>query len=56
MCIFLQRCTQERATRRIHVEDLIPAGLELTVVEAGESAFEYGLMASQLNRGSVKAR
>jgi hypothetical protein len=55
MCIFLQRCTQERATRRM-VEDLIPAGLELTVVEAGESAFEYGLKASQLNRGSVKAR
>ena len=38
------------------VEDLIPAGLELSVVEAGESAFEYGLKASQLNRGSVKAR
>lgn len=28
------------------VEDLIPARLELAVVEAGESSFEYGLKAS----------
>src|SRR6478609_4999675 len=38
------------------VEDLIPARFELSVVEAGQSAFEYGLKASELNRGSVKAR